>query len=132
MKKRQFMGTAPFFHVKDVVAAAEFYRDVLGFDIPRYWGDPPCFCMPARDGLCVMLSQPKNSNDIRTNGAVEKDSWDAYFWVADADALFEQARKGGAEVVYEPTVQEYYGMKEFAIRDVDGYVLAFGEDVEES
>ena len=34
----------------------------------------------------------------------------------------------GASVVYEPRIIEAYTMKEFAIRDLDGYVLAFGQD----
>jgi hypothetical protein len=34
----------------------------------------------------------------------------------------------GAVVEYAPRVQEDYGMKEFAVRNLDGYVLAFGEN----
>ena len=43
--------------VADVVAAAGYYRDRLGFAFERFWGEPPCFCMPHRDGHIVMLSQ---------------------------------------------------------------------------
>jgi hypothetical protein len=46
---------APYFVVDDVVATANFYRDKMGFDYERFWGDPPCFCMavcePANLGL---------------------------------------------------------------------------------
>jgi bleomycin resistance family protein len=38
-------NVAPYFIVDDVVAAANFYRDKLGFDYERFWGDPPCVCM---------------------------------------------------------------------------------------
>jgi catechol 2,3-dioxygenase-like lactoylglutathione lyase family enzyme len=43
----------PIFLVKDVVKAAEYYRDVLGFRFDRYWGEPPCFCTVWRDAVEV-------------------------------------------------------------------------------
>src|SRR5438067_484445 len=48
---------APFFIVDDVVATANFYRDKLGFQYERFWGEPPCFCMVGRAGVIIMLSQ---------------------------------------------------------------------------
>jgi predicted lactoylglutathione lyase len=48
---------APYFIVDDVVATANYYRDSLGFDYDRLWGEPPAFCMVRRNGVVVMLSQ---------------------------------------------------------------------------
>jgi hypothetical protein len=48
---------APYFIVDDVVATANYYRDKLGFDYERFWGDPPNFCMVNRSGITIMLSQ---------------------------------------------------------------------------
>ena len=39
----------PQFVVPDVVAAAEYYRDVFGFRILGYFLDPPVFAMVGRD-----------------------------------------------------------------------------------
>jgi hypothetical protein len=36
----------------------------------------------------------------------------------------------GAMIEYAPCIQENYGMKEFAVRDPDGYILAFGQNWE--
>ena len=36
-------ASAPVLLVKDVVAAAEHYRDRMGFRCERFWGDPPAF-----------------------------------------------------------------------------------------
>ena len=47
----KIVGSAPILLVADVVAAAEHYRDKLGFRYERFWGEPACFCMPYRDGL---------------------------------------------------------------------------------
>ena len=118
---------APFFYVKDIVKAAEFYREVLGFDFETLWGEPPTFCMPTRDGFTVMLQQ-KEADKIVPNGKYH--DWDAYFWVTDADKLFNEFKSKGVRVEYEPVIKELYNMKEFAIYDLDGYLLAFGQNWE--
>ena len=120
---------APYFIVDDVVATANHYRDKLGFRCDRFWGEPPCFCMPHRDGLIIMLSQECKPELIRPNSKARgDDSWDAYVWVKDADALYAEVKPRGANVIYGPLLQEEYGNREFAVRDLDGYILAFGSD----
>ena len=43
----------------------------------------------------------------------------------DVDQLFERAREAGAEVIMEPTDQDY-GSRDFSVRDPEGNVWAFG------
>ena len=126
---KQLKGVAPLFLVRDVAASAAYYRDVLGFAYDKIWGD--CFCMPHRDGLIFMLSQVCQPEQVRPNGAItgESDQWDAYVWVSDADELFEEFTSRGAKVVYPPIDRELYGNREFAVRDLDGYVIAFAHDI---
>ncbi|MFQ5652795.1 MAG: hypothetical protein ACE5IY_22920, partial [bacterium] len=57
-------------------------------------------------------------------------TWDAFFWVSDAEALHAEFKSKGATIVYGPSVQAAYQMKEFAIRDSDGHVLGFGETLD--
>jgi uncharacterized glyoxalase superfamily protein PhnB len=126
---KQFLGIAPYFLVRDVVKAAEYYRDALGFHFERFWGEPPCFCMPNRDGCIIMLSQTGDPSIIRPNSKARNDeSWDAYVWVKDADALYAEVKPRGAIITYEPTLQDEYGNREFGVRDLDGYILAFGSN----
>jgi uncharacterized glyoxalase superfamily protein PhnB len=125
----QLLQTSPVFRVADVEAAAEYCRDRLGFSYARFWGEPPSFCLPARDGVHVALELAHEPDDVRPNGA-DGHGWDAYVWVVDADALFAEYEDAGASIRDEPTVKEAYGMREFTVSDLDGYVLAFGEDVE--
>jgi uncharacterized glyoxalase superfamily protein PhnB len=128
---KQLLGIAPYFLVRDVVKAAEYYRDALGFSYPRFWGEPPCFCMPHRDGLIIMLSQAQDASIIRPNAKARRDeSWDAYVWVKDADALYAEVKLRGAIIAYDPALQEEYGNREFGVRDLDGYMLAFGSDAQ--
>lgn len=124
----RLLAQAPYFRVADIHRAADFYRDVLGFKIDRLWGEPACFAMPHRDGLTIMLSQVCQGEPLNANG-VDGETWDAYFWVTDADALFAQFKSRGAPVVYEPRDMTYYNNREFAIRDPDGHILAFAHDL---
>jgi uncharacterized glyoxalase superfamily protein PhnB len=122
------LAIAPLFFVADVVKAAAYYRDVLGFGFERIWGDPPCFCMPHLNGLTIMLQEPDDKTRIRPNGA-DGCSWDAYVWVRDADTLFATFQANGADVVHAPVDRDYYGNREFAVRDPDGYIIAFAHGI---
>ena len=124
---RQIRSVAPVFLVADVVKAASYYTDALGFQVPRMWGDPPTFCIPWRDGQEVMLNQVGDSGLVHPNAA-QDGRFDAYFWVNDADALFDELKGRGADIVCEPEDQPYL-MREFQVRDPDGHLLAFGHDI---
>ena len=122
-------NVAPFFFVRDVVAATEYYVKRLGFTQPEYWGDPPCFAMPHRDGFIIMLKQADDQTMIRSNNAEENPCggpWDAYFWVDDAQPLFEKMKSMGANIAYDLRLQKEYDNWEFAVRDLDDNLLAFG------
>jgi catechol 2,3-dioxygenase-like lactoylglutathione lyase family enzyme len=119
-------GVAPVLLVADVVRAAAYYADKLGFKAPRLWGKPPTFCIARRDGLSVMLNQVATGDRIYPNAGYEG-RYDAYFWVRDADALFAEFRDKGADIVCAPSDQPYQ-MREFSVRDADGHLLAFGHD----
>jgi len=122
----QMRAHAPCLMVTNVISAHTYYADRLGFRSPRMWGDPPTFCIAQRDGLELMLAQVDPGKTVHPNS--ENDGRiDVYFWVNDADALHEEFRDRGADVVGDPEDQ-VYGMREFLVRDPDGHVLAFGHD----
>lgn len=126
----RIVASAPVLLVADVVAAAEHYRDKLGFEIPRYWGEPPRFCMPHRDRHVVMLSQVDDPRQIVPHYKIVENMWNAYFWVDDAEALHAELVGRGATIDYGLCIQPY-GVKEFGVQDLDGYDIAFGEDLED-
>ncbi len=128
MVGKKVVSGASVFVVRDVVRSAEYYRDALGFRFSEFWGEPPVFCMVWRDEQCVMLSQVADETLIRPVSSVAEDLWDAYLWVNDANAFFGELRDAGACVKYEPR-ETYYGVREFAVIDPDGYVIAFGEEL---
>lgn len=125
-----FTGSAPYFVVRDLAASLDYYCDALGFARPRLWGEPPTFAMPGRDGFIFMLNEVEDSSHIRPN-RTRGGYWDAYVWVRDAEALYAAFAAGGAEFSYGLTIQHEYNNKEFAVLDPDGYMIAFGQSLEE-
>jgi uncharacterized glyoxalase superfamily protein PhnB len=122
---------APYFLVRDVVAAANHYRDTLGFSYERFWGEPPAFCMVRRGGIVIMLSQHGPQGRTQPNHRAEKgsDAWDAYIWVDDADALHAELEQRGARIV-RGLCDQQYRCRDFEVEDADGYRLCFGHDLE--
>ena len=118
---------APYFHVEDLVASANYYRDKLGFHYERLWNEPPSFAMVKRGGIIIMLSLNDGPGAIRPNRTVDPEggAWDAYVWVDDADALHEEFRAKGVRIARVPRDQEY-GCRDFEIDDLNGYRLCFG------
>ena len=57
--------------------------------------------------------------------------WNIYFWVEDAEAFYEELKDLGATIDYELGDKDY-GCREFGIQDLDGYDIAFGQDMGES
>ena len=121
-------ASAPVLLVKDVVVAADYFRDRLGFDYDRFWGDPPDFCMVSRDGHTVMLSQAPADAKLVPHWRVVDRMWDVYFWVDDVDAIYAELKGRGATIDYELHLKPY-GVKEFGVQDVDDHDIAFGQIV---
>ena len=121
------LAASPILLVADVVKAAEYYADRLGFHAPRMWGDPPTFAIPQREGLSVMLNQVGPHAGFRPNATFDG-RFDVYFDVDDADALYAEYQASGADIVCAPEDMPYR-MREFQVRDLDGHLLAFGHDI---
>lgn len=119
----KLLGSAPLFFISDIHRSVDYYCNVLGFKNTGLWGHPPFFSMPRRDNMIVML-QETESKQVNNN----ENSWDAYFWVEDADALFKEFTGKNVIVEYPPEHKEAYGCYEFAVKDPDGYTLAFGQE----
>ncbi|HEY1861118.1 MAG TPA: VOC family protein [Gemmataceae bacterium] len=122
---------APYLIVDDVVAAANYYRDQLGFHYDRFWGEPPCFGMVQRSGIVIMLSQFAKTGVLRPNRIADPngEAWDAYVWVDDADALHAEFKSKGVRIT-RALCDQPYGCRDFDVEDCNGYRLCFGQDME--
>lgn len=122
----QLLRCSPYFPVADVQRSLEHYERVLGFRREYVGGNPLEFAIVSRDGLAIMLRRVESAARI-TPSEQQGGTWDAFFWVRDAEALHQELRRNGANIVYAPMLQKAYGMLEFAVRDLDGRVLGFGQ-----
>lgn len=127
----RLLRSAPYFPVADVGKSVAYYGRVLGFRCEYSGGSPSEFAICSRDGLAVMLRRVPSPERICPSER-QGGTWDAFFWADDVQALHRELADEGAEVVYGPVLQEAYQMWEFAVRDVDGHVLGFGQASEPS
>ena len=104
--------------VSDVAAAADFYTKKLGFTLAFTWGDPPAMAGVNLGNVQMFLEK----------GAPNPAGCSVYFVVSNADELYEFQRSNGVEVVQEPGDREY-GLRDYRIRDLHGYLLGFGQNL---
>jgi uncharacterized glyoxalase superfamily protein PhnB len=125
-RQARLTGSAPVLFVRDVHAAAEHYRNAMGFAIGSFWGEPPDSAILGRDGMHVMLKQVADAAHIVPRGEISPGLSDMYFWVDDADALYRDFAARGALIACPPS-DMFYGCREFRTMDVDGHSIAFGQ-----
>jgi catechol 2,3-dioxygenase-like lactoylglutathione lyase family enzyme len=129
----RFESAVPQFTVPDVVRTAEYYRDVLGFEIAGYWdgeqvhrdvGKVAVFGIVQRDHVRLHFNRA-DEPEVRTVRA--EDAYDVYFHVTGVDALADELRSRGADILDGPE-DRVYEQRELVVRDANGLILAFGED----
>ncbi|GJM25821.1 MAG: hypothetical protein DHS20C16_22360 [Phycisphaerae bacterium] len=118
---------APQFIVEDVVATAEYYRDVLGFEITDYFQDPPIHAIVTRGRAQVFLAKAVGASSV-SNRTLKPVAIDAYVRVRGLDALNIEITSRGATVLEGPVTREYE-VREIVVKDCNGFVLVFSEDV---
>lgn len=111
----------PILLVKDVEASAAFYGR-LGFDCHGFFGDPPGFGVIQRGDVSLGL------NRLDAPGPWPKEAWAAYIYVSDANALHREM--SGADLPFISDLRDQpFGCRDFEIEDIDGYRIAFGQDM---
>jgi catechol 2,3-dioxygenase-like lactoylglutathione lyase family enzyme len=104
--------------VADLPAAIEFYTTRLGFQHAFSWGEPPTFAGVTLDGAEVFLQ----------SGTPAPQGCSLFFTVGNADELFEFHTSNGVEVV-EALGDRPWELRDYTIRDLDGYALTFGHHI---
>jgi catechol 2,3-dioxygenase-like lactoylglutathione lyase family enzyme len=105
----------PCLRVPDIQAAIDFYTARLGFAPSFTWGDPPTFGGVMLDRMQMFFSK----------GTPNPSGCSVFFVVGNADELCAYHRATGIEVV-EPPQDREYGIRDYLIRDLNGYYLCFG------
>lgn len=115
----------PQFTVPDVVATAEYYRDVWGFHVSGYWREPPVFAVVERDNIEIFFNKARRGTRPRT-GRVEG-GYDLYLHVQGLDTWAATLRARGAEIIDGPELR-VYGQRELVVRDLNGLIICLGEE----
>jgi catechol 2,3-dioxygenase-like lactoylglutathione lyase family enzyme len=120
----RIQGVVPRLPVADLRRAVDFYRDVLGFEPGLLWpDDSPSFVILERDGVSVQFYVPEASAGAPLGQGM------LGFDVDDARAMHDSLAKR-VNIEWGPEVY-WYGRREFAILDPDGYMLIFSEETDQ-
>ena len=126
-----FQSLTPNLVVSDIDRSLRFYREVLGFSVVTTVPDaePFVFVWLQRDDVQVFLNaqQAAAAEYPELAATVAGGSW-TMFIVTDAVDDLHASLSGKARVVM-PLETKFYGMREFAIVDPDGFVITFAEKI---
>ena len=126
MPAAKITASAPVLLTKDIVKAGTYFRDKLGFTEQEYYGEPTNFAIIRRDGFTVMLAQAGADAKIIPNWRIVDKTWNIYFWVDDAEALYAEYQNSGAIIDYTIYTTPW-GTREFGVQDLDDHDIAFGQ-----
>jgi uncharacterized glyoxalase superfamily protein PhnB len=126
VRKAVFKKIATQFVVNDVVATAKYYQEVLGFELLGFFADPPVYAMLARGNVEMHFGKANGDEADVPNSSFRKLAFDAYIWVDDINALFEELSSTGAEILEGPT-KRIYNSTEVTVRDINRFTLVFGD-----
>src|SRR5262245_27765741 len=110
----------PVLSVRSIDETVRYYRDLLGFECVNRMER---WAALRKDNVELMISLPTAHEPFEKPTLTGS----LYFNTVDVDTLWNEI-KGRANVVY-PLENFYYGMREFAIRDNNGYILQFGQEI---
>lgn len=114
--------------VRDVAGSISFYRDVLQFDVV-FCADDKSIAIVRRDGAVIQLLQTHDAGAL----AATANNIAIYLTIKSVDRLYADLADDLADLPagrVRPPFNQDYGMREFHVKDPDGCLLFFGEDIQ--
>jgi len=108
--------------VENMEKSLAFYRDKLGFEVTFTWNDPIDYAVVK--GGTVGIHLTKSDREIRQTRHTSM-----YIFVHDVDAVSDEFSARGI-FFSNPIGDRDYRMRDFDIKDVDGYILTFGKGLD--
>ena len=115
------LSAIPVLRSGDYPAARAFWTDTMGFSVGEEGGDPARFGIFHKDKATVFVDAFQGAEPVPYDG------WRAYLHCDDVDALAAELTGKGCEV--DGPRDAVYGMREITLRDPDGNLLCFGQDI---
>lgn len=127
----QIKKLTPNLVVRDVEASLKFYRDVLGLEtgmtVPEK--TPYVFASVTNGAVEIFFNDQKVvAAEYPKLAAKIGASLTLYMEVDSLQEVLERAKKAGATISM-PVIEQFYGMREFAFEDVDGYTVTIAERI---
>jgi uncharacterized glyoxalase superfamily protein PhnB len=129
---RAFLRLTPNLVVRDIEKSIRFYCDVLDFELDKHIPEKPPFVFASvrGGGVEIFLNEyhtvveeyPAFSN-VPIGGTLT-----LYLGMQGVDELYKDVCSNGTKIVM-PIETKFYGIREFAIADPDGYILTLAERV---
>lgn len=114
----------PMLATENINETLEFYTRFLGFECQgKYPEENPCWISLCKGKNEIAFNLPNDHTEFEKpvlTGSI-------YLHVENIDEFWEKL-KDKVEIVYEPENFDY-GMREFGIRDCNGYILNLGEEI---
>jgi lactoylglutathione lyase len=125
-----FTDVTPNLVVSNLDRSLTFYRAVLGFSVVTTVPDqaPYAFAWMQRDTVNVFLNTEASAQLTTSAGTntlfITLEATDR---ASGVDALFASVKDRAP--VLMPLTDQFYGMREFTIKDPDGYIVTFAQRI---
>ena len=116
---------SPTLAVRDMKKTIDFYKNSLGFRIGMLFpdADNPEYADLSKDGMILMFIPAANlgiGNDEKLGTGVN-----LYLEIdGDIDEYYAELKEKGVEIAVD-IKDEPFGIRDFTIKDIDGYQLTF-------
>ncbi|WBV61215.1 VOC family protein [Chryseobacterium camelliae] len=120
----KYKALRPILWIENLDDTIGFYTQILGFTLQER-NDDWQWASLEKNGVGIMLTKPNKQETF--NGIVFTGSF--YFTVDEVDELWEDL-KTKTKICYEIETFDWE-MREFAIYDNNGYILQFGQHIDE-
>ncbi len=116
--------SSPIFPVENPLETAEYYQEVLGFNIAFTWEDPPSYVVVNRDEA-VSIHFSKREDEFKPS----KNHVALAIFVHNIDALYQEYQARGANIT-NALGDRPWGMRDFDVTDPNGFILSFAQEID--
>lgn len=119
----------PFMSYKDAPAAIEWLCNAFGFEKKAVHANDDGTIAHAElslgSGIAMIGTEKEGPLSLRSPQGLGFVTQGIYIPLDEVDQHFARAKAAGAEVVMEPTDQDY-GSRDYTVRDPEGHLWSFG------
>lgn len=123
MKQKTFYKVTPFIPVRSLQQTLDYYRDKLGFYKEWVMGKDGGI---QRDEMRLLFSE--NPDHLLLINS-DKHRFELVWFVDCVDEINSEYKEKEIDVLTEPT-DEPWGIREFTIKDINGYLIRISETIQ--